>query len=112
MLTKNQITKMRKGINIGSEDLSLIFGTLGDRGRLLILRLLMKNSDICVTDVANVLEISVPAASHQLKILEMAGFVRKKRAGQTTCYKVKNDDLIIKSVIKLLNKIKGQGKIK
>lgn len=98
---------MRKGIDSESERLSVIFNTLGDRSRLLILKLLMKHKNICVTDIANILKISVPAASYQFKILEMVGFVKKKRTGQMICYKIKDKDPMVRPVIKLLTDIKN-----
>lgn len=103
MLAKEKITKIKKSLDRADERLPLLFGVLGEKGRYLIFKLLIKKQDVCVTDIAHVLGISVPAASQQLKILELAGLVRRERTGQTVCYIIKNDDPVVRSVIKLLS---------
>ncbi len=101
MLTKEQINKIKKEMSNENDRLPIILGALGDPGKFRIFRLLMKHHDICVTDVAAVMEISVSAASQQLKILEMVGLVRKVRMGQMICYELRNDDPIVKSIVRL-----------
>lgn len=104
MLTKQKVLKIQKVLEKGlDERMPLIFSALGDPGRYKIFKLLTKKQDVCVTDVASILGISVPAASQQLKILERTGLVRKIRDGQVICYVVKKDDPVIESIIKVLN---------
>jgi len=103
MLNKKQIANMKKYVvsTTEGERFPLVFNALGDRGRFRIFKLLTERNDLCVTDIANVFGISVPAASQQLRVLEMTGLVRKERIGQTICYEVKVDD----SLVKLLTKV-------
>lgn len=107
MLDKKQIANIKKYINESTvaqdERLPIIFSALGDRGRFRIFRLLTERCDVCVTDVANIFGISVPAASQQLRVLEMIGLVRKERVGQTICYEVKSDDSFVKLLIKFFS---------
>lgn len=56
----------------------IIIGALGEPGKFRIFKLLMEHHDICVTDVANILDITVSAASQQLQILEMLELVKKR----------------------------------
>lgn len=102
MLVKQEIKiKQEKLTSEKNEQLANIFSILGDKNRLQIIQLLMRNTELCVTDLANILEISISAISHQLRILEMGGLVTKKRTGQIICYNVKKDH----SIIKILNKL-------
>jgi len=41
---------------------------------------------MCVCDLSDVLDISIPAVSQQLKKLSEGGLVRKKRVAQTIFY--------------------------
>lgn len=103
MLTKEKVTKIQRILEDSiDERMPLIFGALGDPGRYKIFKLLMKQKDVCVTDIANVLKVSVPAASQQLKILERTGLIRKERTGQKVCYAVKVDDSAVYSITKIL----------
>jgi len=105
MLNKNQVEKIQKESTGGDKILSLVFNALSDPGRLKIFKILMEHEDICVSDIANILDVSVPAASRQLTILELSGLVEKVRKGQTTCFKVLEDSQTTKSVIKVLEKV-------
>lgn len=72
-------------------------------GRYRIFKLLLQRHDLCVTDVANVLGISLPAASQQLRIMELSGLVKKERMGQMMCYCIREDDPVVKSIIKMIH---------
>lgn len=103
MLSQKEINEIKELVGLENDRLSVIFSALSDSGRLRILKLLMKHHDICVTDVARIFEISLPAASHQLKILEMAGLVKRIRMGQMICYEIKQGDSLVRSIISLLS---------
>ncbi len=102
MLTKEEIRTAREDIATEEEQLPFMFNALSDMGRYRIFKLLLQRHDLCVTDVANVLRISVPAASQQLRIMELSGLVKKERMGQMTCYCVREDDPLVKSIIKIV----------
>lgn len=106
MLDKTQLRNIK--YEVGSKEdsnLPVIFSTLGDPTRYRIFRLLMmRNEDICVSEIADIFNLSVPAVSHQLKILEMVGLIRKHRIGKTICYKVRRDAEAVKAVSKVIIK--------
>lgn len=102
MLTREQVSAFKKHL-LGSDDrLPLIFNALSDPGRYRIFKLLMEGRDVCVTDVAHIFEISVPAASQQLRILEFSGLVKRVRMGQMICYEVKKDHPTVRAIMKLV----------
>ena len=65
-------------------------------------KLLAEQDDLCVTDFANVFNISVPAASRQLKILEIMNLVKRERMGQMICYCLRADNPIVEKIIKII----------
>lgn len=104
MLNKKQILDIKKSISGNSleERFPLVFNALSDRGRFRIFRLLLDHCGVCVTDIAKILGVSVPAASQQLRVLEITGLVRKERRGQTIRYEIKSEDPLIKKIIKII----------
>lgn len=102
MLTKDQINKIKKNMSHDIDRLPVILSALGDPGRFRIFKLLMEHHDICVTDVANIFDITVSAASQQLRVLEMLELVEKMRMGQMVCYELKKESPVIKQLIQLL----------
>lgn len=83
-----------------------MFNALSDLNRFRVFKLLARRQNLCVSDLARVLDVSVPAVSQQLRILEMNGLVKRERRGQMICYKVKKDDPVVKFVIKITGSIK------
>ncbi len=102
MLTKKQTDEIKSSLGTDATGFPLVFQALGDSGRFNIFRLLMEHHDICVTDVANVFDITVSAASQQLRVLERLGLVLKMRMGQMVCYEVNQENPIAKQLVKLL----------
>lgn len=107
MLNKDQVEKLQRESAGDDKLLSMVFDALGDPGRLQIFKILLENENVCVSDVANILGISVPAASKQLTILEISGLVEKIRKGQATCFKVLEENPTTKSIIKVLKMVEA-----
>ena len=91
------------------KELSSTFNALSDPGRLQILNILLehKDKDICVSDIAKILGVSVPAASRQLSILELSGLIDKVRHGQSTCFKVQSESAASKMILSVLRKVEA-----
>jgi ArsR family transcriptional regulator, arsenate/arsenite/antimonite-responsive transcriptional repressor len=107
MLSKAQAKELRSDAGTGGQRLALMFAALSDTGRFGIFRLFMQHRDFCVTEVANIFSISVPAASQQLKVMELSGLVERERKGQKICYSVKRSDPIVRSLMRLM--LGGRG---
>ncbi len=99
-------TQSRPAVTENDRRLSSMFNALSDLNRFRVFKLLARRQDLCVSDLARVLGVSVPAVSQQLRILEMNGLVYRERRGQMICYKVKKDDPVVKFVIKITSSIK------
>ena len=64
------------------------FNALGDKTRFRLLQLLLEDDGICVSELASEIKISNAGVSQQLKIMEQAGIMTRKRMGQKICYSV------------------------
>lgn len=68
-----------------ADGLAEIFSLLGDRTRVRILHALSLG-ELCVCDIAAVLNVSASAVSHQLRLLRTAKLVRARKEGKNVFY--------------------------
>lgn len=66
-------------------DLSELFKIFGDSTRIKILYVLLE-SEMCVCDIAQLLNLSQSAVSHQLRALKQAKLVKYRRDGRSIFY--------------------------
>ncbi len=71
-------------------DLAELYKVFGDTTRIKILYALFE-AELCVCDIAQLLNVSVSAISHQLRILKQARLVRFRRDGKTVFYSLADD---------------------
>ena len=79
-------------------ELADLFRVFGDSTRIKILYALHDN-DLCVQDIANAVQLSQSAVSHQLRLLKASKLVKFRRDGKTVCYSL--DDDHVRSMIAL-----------
>lgn len=75
----------------GLETLSQLLSTAGNTQRLNILYLLHAHKEMCVCDLAEVLELSDSAVSQHLRRLKDKNTVKTRRQGQTIYYSLVNN---------------------
>ena len=68
-------------------NMSELFKILGDTTRVSILAALSV-SELCVCDIAALLNMSNSAISHQLRVLKQTHIVRSRREGKTVYYRM------------------------
>ena len=66
-------------------ELADLFKVFGDSTRIKILYVLFEN-EMCVYDIANILNMTQSAISHQLRILKQNRLVRFRKEGKTVLY--------------------------
>lgn len=71
-------------------DLGELFKVFGDSTRICILYVL-RESEVCVCDLAEALHMTQPAISHQLRILKQSKLVRNRREGKSVFYSLADD---------------------
>lgn len=103
-LTSKQVETIKKTITTDQSRLTNIFDAVSDPTRCRTFRLLLvtHGQDVNVTDIAHILGMTVPAISQQLKVLEQTGLVSREKIGQTVYYRVKDNDPLVKSIIKII----------
>lgn len=72
------------------EETAEIFKVLGDPTRLRLLFALLQE-ELCVCDLAEFVEASPSAVSHQLRLLRTARLVRFRREGKMIYYRLDDD---------------------
>jgi DNA-binding transcriptional ArsR family regulator len=103
MLSKDKLNKIKTNIKNKESIFPLIFNVLGDKNRFQIFYLLAKYKNLCVSDLAYVLNISIPAVSQHLKILELGGLIIPQKQNKMMCYQINLNKKIIKDVLKLIS---------
>lgn len=73
-------------------DLAELFKIFGDTTRIKILYVLFE-AEMCVCDIAQVLNMSVSAISHQLRILKQARLVKFRKEGKSVFYSLADDHI-------------------
>ena len=71
-------------------DLAELFKVIGDSTRIRILFVLFE-AEVCVCDLANVLNMTQSAISHQLRILKQNKLVKSRRDGKSIFYSLADD---------------------
>ncbi|MCF0134454.1 MAG: winged helix-turn-helix transcriptional regulator [Blautia sp.] len=71
-------------------DLAELFKVFGDSTRIRILYTLT-HSELCVQEIADELNMTQSAISHQLRILKQMSLVRFRREGKTIYYSLADD---------------------
>lgn len=66
---------------------------LGDPTRLRIFWLLCHTTE-CVTDIAEIIDMSSPAVSHHLRLLKSAGLIVSRRDGKEMFYTAADTELV------------------
>ena len=76
----------------GAQALAETFSLLGDATRTRILHALSVD-ELCVSDLAGLLEISASTASHQLRLLRDRRLVAVRREGKRTYYRLQDEHI-------------------
>ena len=71
-------------------DLAELYKIFGDSTRIKILYVLFE-SEMCVCDIATLLNMSMSAISHQLRVLKQAQLIKFRRDGRTVFYSLADD---------------------
>lgn len=91
-----EIVEMIKKENLSQErvlELSKIFKALGDPTRLKIIHSLSKE-ELCVCDIADLLEMNQSAISHQLRVLRDHRLVKYRKQGKSAIYSLDDDHVL------------------
>ena len=94
-MDQNTISKIKEAIERNSEvmeELAELYKVFSDSSRVKILCALTQ-SDMCVSEIAEFLDITQSAISHQLKTLKTSGLIKSKRVGKNIVYSLTNEQV-------------------
>lgn len=74
-------------------DLAELFKIFGDSTRVKILYALLE-SELCVCDIAKLMDVTQSAVSHQLRVLKASKLVKFRREGKTIFYSLADDHVV------------------
>lgn len=74
-------------------DLAELFKIFGDSTRVKILYALLE-AELCVCDIAKLMEVSQSAVSHQLRVLKASKLVKFRKEGKTVFYSLADEHVI------------------
>lgn len=80
------------------------FAALGDKTRYAIVLSTLRNESLCVSELAEQLEMTPAAISQHMKLLEQAGVIVPGRAGRRVCYEINPDSLEVQTLARLIKK--------
>ena len=80
------------------EQIADLFKGFADPTRVHILSLLQQQ-ELCVTDIADAVEISQSAISHQLRILKQMHLIKYRREGKNILYSLADDH--VKTILQM-----------
>ncbi|MEJ7680347.1 MAG: metalloregulator ArsR/SmtB family transcription factor [Segetibacter sp.] len=84
--------------------LSNILALAGNEVRLKIVYLLEEEKELCPCDLADILQMSIPAVSQHLRKLKDGNIVETRKEGQTIYYSLTQENLkILKPFFKHIN---------
>jgi DNA-binding transcriptional ArsR family regulator len=86
------------------EKAEILFSALADKSRLKILHALQGGEELCVCDVAAVLNVQVSAVSHHLRKLRDLKLLKYRNDGKLVYYSLRDE-----SVNRVLNHVLKKG---
>ena len=94
------------------QKLAGLFKALSDETRLRVIKLL-ENGELCVCDIFTALEMSQPKVSFHLNVLKEAGFLKDRKQGRWTHYRLDDSDFfrrfLLMSVLEKIPKEASAG---
>lgn len=90
-----------------ASDVASLFRILGDPGRVRMLTALLEAGELCVCDLAAVVDMEESTVSHALRVLRTAGIVRHRRSGRQVFYRL--DDAHVRLLLDVSLQHVGHG---
>src|SRR5438105_4396129 len=99
-LTNLEIEKNRRLFGPADKDIVSAFKALSDLNRYRIFCILVQQPKLSVSNIALILNISLPLASQHIKILTQVNLLQKERDGKKVFPKLEQNNPFVKGIIK------------
>ena len=105
MLSEKEIKKYRKLFSETDKSMAAAFKVLSEVNRYRIFRILAQQPKISISNIARILNISLPLASQHIKILEHASLLQKERGGKKIFPKLEYGNPFVQAVVKTIQEV-------
>ncbi len=102
MLSEKEIQKNRTIFSETDKSMAASFKVLSDVNRYRIFRILAQQPKLSVSNIARILNISLPLTSQHLKILTHANLLQKERAGKKIFPKLEHGNPFVQAIVKTI----------
>lgn len=102
MMSEKEIQANRNILSENDKKMAAAFKVLSDVNRYRIFRILAQQPKISVSNIARILNISLPLASQHVKILSHANFLKKERIGKKILPKLEHSNPLVQAVLKTI----------
>lgn len=102
MLSEKEILDNRKIFSEYDVSMAAVFKVLSDVNRYRMFRILVQQPKLTISDIARILDISLPLASQHLKVLTSANLLQKKKEGKKVFPKLEHGNPLVKAVVKTI----------
>ncbi|MFA6427244.1 MAG: metalloregulator ArsR/SmtB family transcription factor [Candidatus Magasanikbacteria bacterium] len=102
MLSKKEIKENRKIFSETDKSMAASFKVLSDVNRYRIFRILAQQPRISVSNIARILDISLPLTSQHIKILMHANLLQKEKEGKKIFPKLEHGNPFVQAVVKTI----------
>ena len=99
-LSESRMARLRDEVRRRDDlsSLARLMNSAGNATRMRILYLLWRNCEVRVNDIAEILELTTPAISQQLKKLRAQRIVSTRRDAQTIYYSLNNEVELVRYI--------------
>lgn len=104
MLSEKEIRRNRKIFSEADKTIVATFKVLSDVNRYRIFRILAEQPKISVSDIARILNISLPLASQHIRILAHAKLLQKERHGKKVFPILEHGNPFVPAIVKTIKK--------
>lgn len=102
MVTQKEIQKHRKIFSETDKSMAAAFKVLSDVNRYRIFRILAEQPKFSVSNIAKILDISLPLASQHIKILTQAKLIQKERAGKKVFPRLEHSNPFVQAIVRTI----------
>jgi DNA-binding transcriptional ArsR family regulator len=102
MLSKKEIQSNRKLFSESDKSMVAAFKVLSEINRYRIFRILAQQPQLSISNIAHILDISLPLASQHIKVLAHADLIQKERGGKNIFPKLEHDNHFVQAIIKTI----------
>lgn len=103
MLAKKELIQKRKRLNKHDKTMVEAFKVLSDLNRYQIFRILSEQSQYSVSNISQILNISLPLTSQHIKILTQAGLIHKERSGKKVFPRLEYSNPFVQTLIQAID---------